>query len=133
MIRLDAGGDRVAIRYKGEQLDLRSAGARNPVSIAAMPDRNGVRPGDRVGVLLRRSPDLVAAIFGAWRAGAAYVPIDPDLPKRRVGFTLADAAVGTIITGHDLVDIVSFGAGCVVALRRCRESLLDGFAAGYAR
>ena len=105
-----AAGDRVAIRYKGEQLTYAALGARIE-SIAAMLIGNGVRPGDRVAVLLRRSPDLVAAIFGAWRAGAAYVPIDPDLPKRRVGFMLADAAVGTIVTGHDLADIVDPALG----------------------
>jgi myxalamid-type nonribosomal peptide synthetase MxaA len=100
-----AAGDRVAIQYKDEQLTYAELGTRTEC-IAAMLVGSDVRPGDRVAVLLRRSPALIAAIIGVWRAGAAYVPIDPDLPKKRIGFMLADAAVGAIITSHNLADIV---------------------------
>ncbi len=40
----------------------------------------GVRPGDRVGIYLRKSIDAVAAIYGILKAGAAYVPVDPGAP-----------------------------------------------------
>src|SRR5690242_14332605 len=40
----------------------------------------GVRPEHRIGVMLPRSTDLVAALLAILKAGAAYVPVDPDYP-----------------------------------------------------
>jgi amino acid adenylation domain-containing protein len=57
----------------------------------------GVRPGDRVGFWIRKSVDSVATIFGALKAGAAYVPVDPTAPAARNGFILADCAVRAIV------------------------------------
>jgi amino acid adenylation domain-containing protein len=53
----------------------------------------GVRPGDRVGIYLRKSIDAVASIFGILKAGAAYVPIDPGAPAERNAYILNDCAV----------------------------------------
>jgi amino acid adenylation domain-containing protein len=53
----------------------------------------GVRPGDRVGIYLRKSIDAVAAIFGILKSGAAYVPVDPGAPVSRGAYVLTDCAV----------------------------------------
>ncbi|MFH9262839.1 amino acid adenylation domain-containing protein [Streptomyces sp. NPDC017546] len=58
----------------------------------------GVRPGDRVGVCLERSAELVVALLGVLKAGAAYVPMDPAYPAERLAYTADDAAVGLVIT-----------------------------------
>ncbi len=57
----------------------------------------GVRPGDRVAVCLERSPQLVVALLGVLKAGAAYVPIDPDDPESRVSMMLSDAQVSLVV------------------------------------
>ncbi|TWP46788.1 amino acid adenylation domain-containing protein [Lentzea tibetensis] len=51
----------------------------------------GVTPGDRVVLTMRRSVGLVTAMFAVTRAGAAYVPIDPDYPAERVAHIHRDA------------------------------------------
>lgn len=57
----------------------------------------GVRPGDRVGMYLRKSIDAVAAIYGILKSGAAYVPVDPDAPAARNAYILHNCAVKVII------------------------------------
>lgn len=68
--------------------------------LAALSDRvrdrliaMGVRRGDRVGIYVRKSIDAVAAQFGAMKAGAAYVPVDPSAPSWRCAYILNDCSV----------------------------------------
>ncbi|MEV4701990.1 amino acid adenylation domain-containing protein [Actinoplanes sp. NPDC049316] len=58
----------------------------------------GVRPGARVAVLLEPGPDLPAALLGVWKAGAAYVPVDPSYPARRVAAMVASAGVTAAVS-----------------------------------
>lgn len=60
----------------------------------------GIGPGSRVAVRLSRGPELVAALLGVWRAGAAYVPIDPSGPSGRSALILADSGAELEITGE---------------------------------
>ncbi|MFI6303328.1 non-ribosomal peptide synthase/polyketide synthase [Amycolatopsis thailandensis] len=53
----------------------------------------GVRPEDRVGVLMDRSPDLVVALLGILKAGAAYLPLDLRAPAERLRLLLDGAPV----------------------------------------
>src|SRR5690242_1384562 len=58
----------------------------------------GVRPGDRVGICLRKSIDSVASIFGILKAGAAYVPVDPTAPAARSAYIFGNCSVKALIT-----------------------------------
>ena len=62
----------------------------------------GVRPGDRVALVLERSAQAVVAMLAVLKTGAAYLAIDPTLPDARIGFMLADAAPIAAITTTDL-------------------------------
>ncbi|MGW5382604.1 amino acid adenylation domain-containing protein [Nocardia sp. NPDC003963] len=64
--------------------------------------RAGIGPGDRVAVLLGRTADLVVAVLGILKSGAAYVPIDPAYPADRIRFVLADAAPTAVVTSGDI-------------------------------
>ncbi|MFI5562666.1 amino acid adenylation domain-containing protein [Amycolatopsis japonica] len=57
----------------------------------------GVRRGDRVAVVMDRSPDLIATLLAVWKAGAAYIPLDPAYPAERVKFMLADAEPAAVV------------------------------------
>ncbi|WKD32121.1 non-ribosomal peptide synthetase [Streptomyces xanthophaeus] len=60
----------------------------------------GVTPESVVGVLLDRTPDLVACLLGVWKAGAAYLPLNTDFPADRSGYMLQDSGVGVAVVGQ---------------------------------
>jgi amino acid adenylation domain-containing protein len=62
----------------------------------------GAGPGTLVGLCMERSIDMVVALLGILKAGAAYVPLDPTYPKERLAFMLADAEVVAIVTKQAL-------------------------------
>ena len=59
--------------------------------------RRGVGPGDLVALALERGIDMVAAILGTLKAGAAYVPMATDAPAERIAFMLADCAPALLL------------------------------------
>ena len=58
----------------------------------------GVRRGDCVGLWVERSMDAYVALLGILKAGAAYVPLDPDYPVERVRFILSDCQARALVT-----------------------------------
>ncbi|MGY8687844.1 MAG: non-ribosomal peptide synthetase, partial [Verrucomicrobiales bacterium] len=58
----------------------------------------GVNAQDFVGVYLERSPEMIVALLGVLKAGAAYLPIDPSYPAERIKFMLADTRAPLVIT-----------------------------------
>ncbi|QMU71794.1 non-ribosomal peptide synthetase [Streptacidiphilus sp. P02-A3a] len=78
----------------------------------------GVGPESRVGVLLRRGPDLVAALLAVLKAGGAYLPLDPAHPAQRLTALLADTDAVAVLTQQDLADLVSGHPGEAVLLDR---------------
>ena len=53
----------------------------------------GAGPESIVGLCVERSPEMVVGLLGILKAGAAYLPLDPDYPQARLGEMLADAGV----------------------------------------
>ncbi|MEU6234109.1 amino acid adenylation domain-containing protein [Kitasatospora sp. NPDC047058] len=62
----------------------------------------GVRRGDLVAFCLPRGPRAVVTMLAAWRAGAGYLPLDPEYPVARLAFMLADSGAAVLVTadGH---------------------------------
>ena len=64
----------------------------------------GVRPGDRVALWMDRGGRAVAALLAVWRCGAAWVPVDPALPRARAKAILDEAAVAAILVNGTVPD-----------------------------
>ena len=60
--------------------------------------RLGVAPGDLVGIVAGRSPHLVVGFLAVLKAGAAYVPLDPNHPPARLAQALSDSGVRVLLT-----------------------------------
>ncbi|MCZ4587507.1 amino acid adenylation domain-containing protein [Rhodococcus opacus] len=92
--------DAVAVTFGDEtltyaELDERSAAVATSLSAA------GVVAGDLVAVALAQSPDLIAAVVGVVRAGAVYLPVDPQYPAERIQYLLDDAKPVAVIADAD--------------------------------
>jgi len=82
--------DRVALRMGEATLtysNLDDASAR----VAGLLREAGIRPGDRVGVMLGNTPAFAVVYYGVLRAGAAVVPMNPLLKAREVSYYLSDS------------------------------------------
>ena len=95
--------DATAVRFADTQWTYRDLNQRAN-RIAHHLIRLGVGPDTRVGLCLARSGDLVAALLGILKAGAAYVPLDPSYPTDRLAFMLADAQLAALISVADIAD-----------------------------
>ncbi|MCP5103151.1 MAG: amino acid adenylation domain-containing protein, partial [bacterium] len=71
---------------------------RSSDQAASFLQKEGVAPGGIVGLMLERSLEMMVGIFGILKAGAAYLPIDPNYPQERIDFMVADSNANCIVT-----------------------------------
>ncbi len=86
----------VALLHGGESLTYREL-SRWSDRLARRLRALGVGTEDRVGLLLERSPAMVAGILGVWKSGAAYVPLDPSLPAERLAWMVRDLRLAALV------------------------------------
>jgi len=83
-----------------------------------MRARMGLVPGDRVAIVMRNSPEYLAAMYAAWWAGLAVVPVNARLHAKEVDFIVADAlARWTVRSAADLEDAAGAEALALTARR----------------
>jgi non-ribosomal peptide synthetase-like protein len=105
--------DSIAISY--HELDGRSN------QLAHFLCAQGIGPGTSIALLLRRSMDLYVGMLAVLKAGAAYVPLDPEYPNERIRFILEDSASPLLLTSAALADKAKGFEGKILALEHCRD------------
>ncbi|MGW5463550.1 amino acid adenylation domain-containing protein [Streptomyces sp. NPDC003996] len=94
--RAAAHPDDVALVAGAETLTYAQLDERAGVLARELAER-GVGPEDRVAITLPRSPELVVAMLAVLKAGAAYVPVDPEYPEQRRDLLIADSRPACVI------------------------------------
>ncbi|MFI9814178.1 non-ribosomal peptide synthetase [Saccharothrix variisporea] len=94
--------DAVAVVFEGASLTYAELDAR-AAELAGRLAARGVGPGHVVGVRMDRSLDLVVALLGVVKAGAAYLPLDPSYPADRLAMMVEDARP-TVVLEPGLLD-----------------------------
>lgn len=83
----------------------------------------GVRPEVIVALYLERSIEMIVALFAAWKAGGAYLPLDTTLPPERLAYMIADSRARVIVTTSALAENISQPGVEVVCLDAAREKI----------
>jgi long-chain acyl-CoA synthetase len=94
--------DEIEIPYAG----LEAASAR----LAGLLAARGLRPGDRVGVMLPNVPYFAIAYYGVLRAGGVVVPMNVLLKERETSFYLSDSEASAVIAWHEFAPAAQAGA-----------------------
>ena len=114
----------VALLVGDEDLTYRELN-RRANQLAHFLCEKGVGAGARVGICLERSPEMIVALLGILKAGAAFVPLDPAYPATRIKFMIADAGVTLLIAERRTAE--RLGAAQVEVI--CLNDVLKGIAA----
>jgi amino acid adenylation domain-containing protein/FkbM family methyltransferase len=93
--------DRDALVYEEQRLTYRQLDERAE-RVARHLRSLGARSDMCVGLCIERSLDLVVGLLGILKAGAAYLPLDPALPGKRLAFMLEDARVSLVLSQRSL-------------------------------
>ncbi|MBU8700294.1 lichenysin non-ribosomal peptide synthetase LicA [Bacillus paralicheniformis] len=93
--------DRGAAVYNGVEWTYKELNARAN-RLARLLIEKGVRPEQRIGIMVKPSLEMAAGVLGILKAGAAYVPIDPSYPAERIGYVLKDSGAELLLTETNL-------------------------------
>lgn len=112
----DRRGEESALTCEGVSLTYAELDARSN-AVAARLVAEGLGPEQLVGVHLERSLELVIAVLGVLKSGAAYLPLDPEFPAERLQWMLEDSGAPLVLTERALAGRLPGGH---------RELCLDG-------
>ncbi|MES2295468.1 MAG: amino acid adenylation domain-containing protein [Pseudomonadota bacterium] len=101
--------DATAIVWQEQHISFAQLNTRANVLAHHLRAR-GVGPDMLVGVCIDRSLDMVVGLLAILKAGAAYVPLDPDYPQERLAYILADANPALVLTQQGLLARLPIGA-----------------------
>jgi long-chain acyl-CoA synthetase len=101
--------DRAALRIGDDTLSYRELDQASARVAGLLQDR-GVKPGDRVGIMLPNTPEFAVVYYGVLRAGAVVVPMNPLLKSREVGYYLGDSGARLMFVGQGFAPEAQSGA-----------------------
>jgi amino acid adenylation domain-containing protein len=75
--------------------------------LARRLSEKGAAPDTTVGIKVQRSVEMVVGLMGILKAGAAYMPIDTELPQDRIDYMLKDSGAKILLTGQEIAGLFS--------------------------
>ncbi|RFM33506.1 non-ribosomal peptide synthase/polyketide synthase [Chitinophaga silvisoli] len=94
--------DHIALVFENTTVTYRELDEKTNRFARYLADVHDVQPRDLVGIMLERNEWLIIAMLGILKAGAAYVPIDPDYPQERIEYIVSDSNCRVLVDEEDL-------------------------------
>ncbi len=100
----------------------------------------GVSSEERIGVCMDRGAELIIALLGILKAGAAYVPLDPEYPRQRLTYMIKDAGIQLLLTagqikvddlGVEVLSIETFGSVLSASSSQSPSIIIDSSNLAY--
>jgi amino acid adenylation domain-containing protein len=101
--------DAPAVVFEDASLSYRELNAR-AAAVARRLRALGVGPDSRVALCAERSVEMIVGLLGVLKAGAAYVPLDPDLPLDRLAYMLSDSQARALLFTRGAEDVARCAA-----------------------
>ncbi len=98
--------DRTAVVY-GDSIMTYSELNHRAEQLAALLRQRGIIPDSIVGMMVKRTPEMLIAMLGILKAGGAYLPIDPEYPVDRIKYILEDSGAKLLIINRNLENNVN--------------------------
>ena len=95
--------DLTALEFNGQILTYQALNEQSN-QLAHFLKSIGVTTETIVGISITRSFNMVIGILAIWKAGGAYLPIDPDYPTHRIEYIFADSLIQLLLTEHSLLE-----------------------------
>ncbi len=89
--------EKIALVFKDKKLTYRELDSRSN-QLAHYLQSNGVKPGEKIGVFIERSLDMIVSILAILKCECAYVPIDPNHPQSRIVYIIRDSAIKIMLS-----------------------------------
>ncbi len=111
----DRTPEAIAVAFEDQAITYKALNERAN-QLAHYLQKAGVQPDGLVGICVERSLEMVVGLIGILKAGAAYVPIDPNFPSDRVDYMLDNAQVKLLLTQQRLVEKLPTQGASVICL-----------------
>src|SRR5258706_11910867 len=115
---------KTAVSARGRTLTYRELEERSN-QLAHLLVQRGVKKGDRVGLFFPKCVESLVCMLGALKAGAVYVPLDPQAPGDRIAYIMGDCGIRVLLTNAEKRKV--FDPKTLHALHTC---ILVGSASG---
>ncbi len=122
--------DKVALVSEGQRLTYRDIDTR-ATRLAATLQSRAVQRGDRVAIYLDNCSEAVISIFAVLKAGAVFMPVNPQTKADKLAYLLNDSGARALISHGTLKDIVTFGLNAApgvtaVVMAECADASIAG-------
>ncbi|TDX96812.1 UNVERIFIED_CONTAM: amino acid adenylation domain-containing protein [Lysinibacillus xylanilyticus] len=98
----------IAISYEGEKVKYKELNQKAN-ALARVLKEKGIGPDVIVGVMSKRSIEMVIGIMAVLKAGGAYLPIDPKNPHKRIEYMIKNSGVNILLTQNSLLSMCDYG------------------------
>lgn len=112
-IQAERTPDSIAVLFQGREVSYGELGTKADRIAGHLLQRGLGYGNELIGLMLNRSPEMIAALLGILKAGGAYVPLDPSFPDARLDLIMQDAGLAALVTEEGLVTRVPAGVEAI--------------------